>query len=210
MIDYALHYGQRLVRATLEHLELALLSIGIAFVIASLITMALLFYPRLRQLSIYSLSLLYTIPSFALFALLIPLTGLGKTSALIALVSYAQYSMVRTFLAGFDQIDQAVIEVAKGMGMTSWQLVKLVKLPLALPAIFAGTKLASTAIIAIATIAATINAGGLGVILFDGLRTESLPKLTWGILLTVALSLLLNQSLTLLESLLTRRKSNQD
>ena len=136
---------------------------------------------------------MYAIPSFALFALLIPITGLGQTTAIIVLVIYAQYILVRTFLSGLSQVDKHVIEAAKAMGMTK--------------SFFAGLRLASTAIIAIATIGATINAGGLGVILFDGLRTMNLTKLLWGIILTVGLSLLTNLIIYLVEELFQKEYS---
>lgn len=202
MIDYLQSASDKLVTALIEHLEMTGLALFLASVLASLVTFCLLFQPKLRQTSIYVLSLFYAIPSFALFALLIPLTGLGRTTAILVLVVYAQYSLVRTFLAGLLQVDTSIIEAAKGMGMTGWQIFFKVQLPLAKSSIFAGLRLAASSIIAIATIGATINAGGLGTILFDGLRTMSLPKLLWGVLLTVGLSLLVNLILYLIEELL--------
>ncbi|MEY8463160.1 ABC transporter permease [Streptococcus merionis] len=202
MIEYYQEASGKLIAATVEHLQLAGFSLFLALIAASLITLLLHFVPRLQGLSVYVLSLLYAVPSFAFFALLIPLTGLGRTTAIIVLVAYAQYSLVRTFLAGLSQVDASVKEAAIGMGMTPWQVFWKIELPLSLPAIFAGIRLAGTSIIAIATIAVTINAGGLGTILFDGLRTMSLPKLLWGILLTVGISLLLHLTLYLVEELL--------
>lgn len=202
MIDYLQSASDKLVTALIEHLEMTGLALFLAFILASVVTFCLLFQPKLRQASVYVLSLFYAIPSFALFALLIPLTGLGRTTAILVLVMYAQYSLVRTFLAGLLQVDTSIIEAAKGMGMTGWQIFFKVQLPLAKSSIFAGLRLAASSIIAIATIGATINAGGLGTILFDGLRTMSLPKLLWGVLLTVGLSLLVNLILYLIEELL--------
>ncbi|MGT2666897.1 ABC transporter permease [Streptococcus rifensis] len=201
MIDYYQKASQQLVTAISQHLSLVGISLGLALLLASLLTLVLHFYPKWQGASTYVLSLLYAIPSFALFALLIPWTGLGRTTAITVLVIYAQYSLVRTFLAGLSQVDTSVKEAAIGMGMTPWQVFWKVELPLAVPAIFAGIRIAATAIIAIGTIAATINAGGLGTILFDGLRTMSMPKLLWGILLTVGLSLLVNLILYLVEEL---------
>ncbi|MGT2959586.1 ABC transporter permease [Streptococcus caballi] len=201
MIDYVKTSSDKLIQATIEHLEISLLALLIALVFASVLTICLLFNPKIRQSSVYLLSLLYAIPSFALFALLIPWTGLGRRTAIVVLVVYAQYMLVRTFLAGLTQVDQSVLEAAIGMGMTRWQLLWKIQLPLAQSSVFAGIRLAASSIIAIATIASTINAGGLGTILFDGLRTMSMAKLLWGILLTVALSLLANLVLYLLEEL---------
>ncbi|MFC3932552.1 ABC transporter permease [Streptococcus dentapri] len=207
MIDYFQTSSGQLVTATLEHIILSGLSLLIALVLASAITILLIFLPRLRQFSVYAVSLLYAIPSFALFALLIPWTGLGKGTAITALVIYAQYTLVRTFLAGLTQIDPSILEAAIGMGMTKWQVFTKIQLPLAVPSIIAGIRLAATSIIAIATIAATVNAGGLGTILFEGLRSMSLPKLVWGILLTVTLSLIVNLILYLIEEIINEKDS---
>lgn len=201
MIDYFKTSSDKLITALIEHIELTSFSLLFALLFASVITVILLFYPKIRQASVYALSLLYAIPSFALFTLLIPVTGLGTRTAIIALVIYAQYTLIRTFLAGLTQVDDSIVEVATGMGMTRWQILSKIQLPLAQSSIFAGLRLAASSIIAIATIASTINAGGLGSILFGGLRTMSLPKLLWGIILTVALSLLVNLILYLVEEL---------
>ncbi|MGT2928769.1 ABC transporter permease [Streptococcus dentasini] len=202
MIEYFQTASNQLITATIEHIVLAGVSLLLALLVSSIITVTLLLVPRLRQPSVYILSLLYAVPSFALFALLIPWTGLGTATAVITLVVYAQYTMVRTFLEGLVQVDASVIEAAVGMGMTPVQVLVKIRLPLALPAIIAGIRLAATSIIAIATIASTVNAGGLGTVLFDGLRTRSLPELAWGILLTVALSLLVSLILYLIEEIL--------
>ena len=201
MIDYFKTSSDKLIMAIIEHIELTVFSLAFALLFACVMTVILLLFPKIRQVSVYLLSLLYAIPSFALFTLLIPMTGLGMRTAIIVLVIYAQYTLVRTFLAGLTQVDNSIIEASIGMGMTKWQLLTKIQLPLAQSSIFAGLRLAANSIIAIATIASTINAGGLGRILFDGLRTMSLPKLCWGIVLTVTLSLLVNLILYLIEEL---------
>jgi osmoprotectant transport system permease protein len=206
MLDYLRTSSDYLFQALMEHVEISGLAMVFALIFASISAVFLLFHEEIRQASVYLLSLLYAVPSFALFALLIPLTGLGKTTAIIVLVLYAQYSLVRTFLEGFLQVDSAIIEAARGMGMTDWQVFLKIQLPLAKSSVFAGLRLASSSIIAIATIASTINAGGLGTILFDGLRTMSMTKLVWGIFLTVGLSLLFNLILYLIEELLKEDK----
>lgn len=202
MIEYYQKSSDQLFLATSQHLFLVGISSGLAVVLASLLTIVLHFNPKWQSASTYFLSLLYAIPSFALFALLIPWTGLGRTSAIIVLVIYAQYSLVKSFLSGLSQVEPSIKEAAVGMGMTPWQVFYKVENPLALPAIFAGIRIAGTAVIAIATIAATINAGGLGTILFDGLRTMSMPKLLWGISLTVGISIVFNVVVYLIEELL--------
>ncbi|WP_423831550.1 ABC transporter permease [Streptococcus equinus] len=207
MIDYFKGSSDKLITALIEHIELTSISLVFALIFAGLVTVLLLFYPKIRQGSVYILSLLYAIPSFALFTLLIPLTGLGQRTAIVALVIYAQYTLVRNFLSGLTNVDSSILEAATGMGMTKWQVLTKIQLPLAQSSIFAGLRLATNSIIAIATIGATINAGGIGTILFDGLRTMSLVKLLWGIILAVGLSLLANLLFYLIEELFKNEKA---
>lgn len=207
MIDYFKGSSDKLITALIEHIELTSISLFFALIFAGLVTVLLLFYPKIRQASVYILSLLYAIPSFALFTLLIPLTGLGQRTAIVALVIYAQYTLVRNFLSGLTNVDSSILEAATGMGMTKWQVLTKIQLPLAQSSIFAGLRLATNSIIAIATIGATINAGGIGTILFDGLRMMSLVKLLWGIILAVGLSLLANLLFYLIEELFKNEKA---
>lgn len=201
MLDYFQTSSDTLINATMEHALLTIQALGLALVLASLLTVSILRFPKWETVSVYTLSLLYAIPSFALFALLIPWTGLGQVTAISVLVLYAQYILVRTFLTGIQKVEPSIVEAARGMGMDFWQVLFQIQLPLAKASIFSGIRLATISIVAIATIAATINAGGLGTILFDGLRTMSLVKLTWGILLSVGLSLFLSLLISLVEIL---------
>ena len=201
MLDYFQTSSDTLINATMEHALLTIQALGFALVLASLLTVIILRFPKWGTVSVYTLSLLYAIPSFALFALLIPWTGLGQVTAISVLVLYAQYILVRTFLTGIQKVEPSIVEAARGMGMDFWQVLFQIQLPLAKASIFSGIRLATISIVAIATIAATINAGGLGTILFDGLRTMSLVKLTWGILLSVGLSLFFSLLISLVEIL---------
>ena len=201
MLDYFQTSSDTLINATMEHALLTIQALGFALVLASLLTVIILRFPKWGTVSVYALSLLYAIPSFALFALLIPWTGLGQVTAISVLVLYAQYILVRTFLTGIQKVEPSIVEAARGMGMDFWQVLFQIQLPLAKSSLFSGIRLATISIVAIATIAATINAGGLGTILFDGLRTMSLVKLAWGILLSVGLSLFFSLLISLVEVL---------
>ena len=143
--------------------------------------------------------MIYSIPSLALLALLIPVTGLGRKTAIVALVIYNQYLLLRNFLAGLDGVDRGVVEAATGMGMTHMQLLWKVQVPLAKGALIAGLRIAMVSTVGIATIAASINAGGLGSILFDGLRTMNVAKILWGSLLSALLAICIDQFLILME-----------
>lgn len=117
----------------------------------------------------------------------------------MALVIYNQYLLLRNFLAGLDGVDPGIVEAATGMGMTHLQLLWKVQIPLAKKALIAGLRIALVSTVGIATIAASINAGGLGTILFDGLRTMNTAKILWGSLLSAVLAVGIDRLLILIE-----------
>lgn len=110
-------------------------------------------------------------------------------TAVIVLTVYSEYVLLRSFITGIRGVDPQLVEVATGMGMTKGQVFRRVQLPLALPAIFSGIQVALASTMAMATIAATINAGGLGQLLFDGLQGQQVVPILWGTILTMVLTL---------------------
>lgn len=202
MIAYWNANYHHLLELSVQHAQLVLTSLLAALVIALIIIALFLHHRRWLQGLIYFFSLLYSIPSYAFFALLIPVTGLGQTSAEIVLTLYCEYVLLRTFITGIRNVDPQLIEVAKGMGMNQGQLFLKVQLPLAAPAIFSGLQIALASTMAIATIASTISAGGLGDLMFAGLQTGQVVPILWGTILTVALTLLCILILKLLENIL--------
>lgn len=204
MIEYWSYYHSKLINATLDHLQLVTISIILALVLAMAIIYVCINKAKWLDGLIYFFSALYAVPSYAFFALLIPLTGLGSTTAVIVLTLYSEYVLLRTFTTGIRQIDPLIVESARAMGMTDKQVFFRIQLPLAAKSIFSGIRLALTSIIGIATIAATINAGGLGTILFDGLRTQSVETMIWGASLTVLLCIFVNYVLKWIEKFALR------
>ena len=188
-----------------QHAVMVLASLGIALVIAGAMILLLMHRKNWLNGLTYFFSLLYSVPSFAFFALLLPISGVGMRTAIIVLTIYCEYVLLRTFITGIQEIDPALIEVAKGMGMTRKQVFFKVQLPLATPAIFSGLQVALASTMGIATIAATINAGGLGQLLFEGLQSQQVVPILWGTLLTVVLTLLCAGILKLIEWLLIHR-----
>jgi osmoprotectant transport system permease protein len=114
-------------------------------------------------------------------------------------VAYSQLILVRNVLAGFQSVDPAVLEAGRGMGLNPFQLFWKIQLPLALPVILGGIRIASISVIGIATVGAWVNAGGLGVILFEGLYQNSIPKIVWGTAFVSGLAIVVNQLLMRLE-----------
>ena len=198
-ITYTSRHYDKLIRALLQHLEMVGITLLISIALALVISLLIMERKKLTEWIIRAWSMVYAIPSLALFALLIPVTGLGMKTAILVLVIYNQYILVRSFTQGLCGMEPAVLEAAEGMGMTKWQIFARVRLPLALDAMAAGIHIAIISTIGIATIGATIGAGGLGSILFDGMRTQNVVKIVWGTVLSVALVLGANAVLKLAE-----------
>lgn len=202
MIEYAMKHYEKLGNALLEHLELVVITLIISLLMASILTLVAMYSKVLSKILIYAFSVIYSIPSLALFAMLIPITGLGKVTAIIVLVVYNQYLLLRNFITGLNEVEPAILEAATGMGMSNIQIVFKVRLPLSKKALFTGVHLAVVSTIGIATIAASINAGGLGSILFDGLRTMNVYKIIWGSILAAGLSIGANALLSKIEKVI--------
>lgn len=197
---YMASHADMLIEATWEHMALLGVTMLISCAVAALITVACLRNRRWGDAVVELLGAAYAIPSLALFALLIPVTGLGFTSAVIVMVAYNQFMLVRNALEGLRGVDPAVVEAARGMGLSDLQVLTGVQLPLALPAIIAGIRLSCISTVGIATIAATINAGGLGMVLLSGLRGMNIEKIVAGTVCCAALALALDGALRLIES----------
>jgi osmoprotectant transport system permease protein len=202
MIQYFLRYHGRLFAALGRHLFILLVTMAISLTLAALLTLILHRKGRFAERAALRIAgAVYAVPSLALFALLIPVLGLGMRTAVFVLVLYNQFLLLRNFLAGFNAVPPPLVEAGTGMGMTWLQTITMIKLPLSLPVIIAGVRLAVVSTIGIGTIAAVINAGGIGSILFDGLRTNNAVKITWGALLCALLALGANAALLRLEVL---------
>jgi osmoprotectant transport system permease protein len=187
-------------RLTGQHLWLTSVSLALAICIALPLGIFAARNARFRGPLLGLFGIIYTIPSLALFVLLIPIMGLGFVPAVTALVAYAQVILIRNITAGLLGVDPAALEAARGMGMTPWQRFWRVELPLAMPVILAGVRVAVLAIIGIGTIAAFINAGGLGVLLFTGVAQSHLDKIVAGAIATSALALGANAVLRAIET----------
>lgn len=203
MLDYLVSQYGKLGTAFLEHLWIVGVVLLLSLALAALLTLTSMYSKAWGAILTNFFSVIYSIPSLALFALLIPVTGLGKPTAIIVLVFYNQYLLLRNFLAGLYGVDSAIVEAATGMGMTTLQVLYRIRLPLSLKALFAGIRLAAVSTIGIATIAASINAGGLGSILFDGLRTVNTNKIVCGAVLSAVLAIGVNRLLEWIESKIT-------
>lgn len=183
------HWGDILQPRLLEHLEMTAIAVGIGFAIA--FAAALLAHRKRwfeTPFGVFS-AFLYTIPSLALFQLLVPFTGLTMLTIEIGLVGYTLLILFRNILAGLRGVPEDVLEAARGMGLTRRQVLFRVELPLALPAISAGVRIAVVTTISLATVAAYITPLGLGQPIFNGLQTDFTTEFVATGALAVALAI---------------------
>ena len=172
----------------IQHLEISLISVVFAIIIGLGLGIFISEYPKNKWV-LAIVNLIYTIPSIALFGFLIPVSGVGNTSAVIALTIYGLLPMVRNTYTGIRTIDDRIIEAAKGMGSTDLQILLKIKLPLALPHIMSAIRNMAVMTIALAGIASFMGAGGLGVAIYRGITTNNMPLIVAGSVLISVLAI---------------------
>jgi osmoprotectant transport system permease protein len=186
-----------------EHIELTVLAVLFGLAIALPLALLSVRYRRLYGPVIAITGVLYTIPSLALFALLLPLTGLSRTTALIPLTAYTLLILVRNTVTGLDGVPPEVKDAATGMGYSRTGQILRIELPLSLPAIIAGVRIATVTTIGLVTVTALIGQGGLGALMLDGLQRRFRTPLTVGIVLSLALAVVADLLLVLAQRLAT-------
>jgi len=199
---FLIKYGSEILQHTLEHLFLVGMAIGIAILVGIPLGILITRRTSLRQPVLGIANILQTIPSLALFGLLIPVPiigGIGVVPAIVALTLYSFLPIIRNTYTGITGVDPAIREAGRGMGMTDRQLLLQVEIPLALGVILAGVRVATVIAIGIATIAAAIGAGGLGVFIFRGIAVVNNQLLLAGAVPAAAIALLADFTIGWLE-----------
>ena len=187
------------IRLTFEHLLLTATSLGLALLLAIPIGIWAHARPRRMGAITAGAGILYTVPSLALFAMLVPLLGLGRLPVVVGLVTYTQLILVRAVVSALDSVPVDVREAAIGMGMPRWRVLVEVDAPLAMPVFLAGVRVAAVTVIGIATIGAVVDAGGLGELILDGIQRNFPTKVLVGALGVTVLALGADWSLLRLE-----------
>ena len=190
-----------------QHVAIALTALVIAFAIALPIGIWAARNRRVYAAAIAVAGFLYTIPTLAFLALLIPLAGLGRTNAIIAMVAFALLALIRNVATGLREVPADVVDAARGMGMSARQMLWRVELPLALPVIVAGLRIATVTVISVTTVGAYVNAGGLGTLIFNGIATDHAPKIWTGALTACALAVAADLALERFERTLRRQRA---
>lgn len=188
-----------------EHVIIAATSLAIAFAISLVVGILAARSDRIFRWSIALSGFLYTVPTLAFLALLIPVVGLGRANAIICMVAFSLMILIRNIATGIREVPPDVVDAARGMGMTSTEILTRVELPLASPVIVAGLRIAAVTVISVAVVAAYVNAGGLGTLIFNGISSDHAPKIWAGALSACALAVVTDVGLAGLERVLRRR-----
>ena len=202
-LDYVSDRRQEIVDATVEHLQITVLSVVVGLLIAFPLALLARRLPRLESAILAITTSIYTVPSLALFPLLVPFTGLTATTVVIGLALYALTILVRSILEGLRSVPDDVRESATGLGYGRGQLLLKVELPLALPVIMAGLRVATVSTVALTTVGSLVAYGGLGNLIKDGVLTNFRAELFTASVLCVVLAVLLDVVLVLLQRSLT-------
>ena len=207
MISFINRYGAEMIQRSIEHLYLVIVAIVISTIVGIPLGILVTRKPKLKKPILGLANIMQTIPSLALFGLLIPvpvLGGIGDRTAIIALTLYSLLPIIRNTYTGIIGVDPAITEAGTGMGMTDMQLLWQVELPLALGVILAGVRVAAVIAIGLATIAAAIGAGGLGVLIFRGVATVNNQLLLAGAIPAAAIALVADFGLGFVEARLSK------
>ena len=191
----------------LDHLYITGVSLAIALAIALPLALLIARFRKLYLPVVTTAGIIYTLPSLAVVAILVPFTGLSATTIIIPLIAYAQLVLIRNMVAAITGVDPALVEVGRAMGMSGWQLQVRVILPLALPVIIAGVRVTAVTTIGIATIGALVGADNLGDLIFSGIANNFTEQIVAGAILVSALALVADLALLAVQALLSRGRS---
>lgn len=209
MMHFFAVYGWSLLGKTWQHLYISAISLGLGVIVAVPLGVALTRAKRVANVVVSIASMLQTIPALALLAFMIPIFGIGATPAIVALFIYSLLPILRNTYLGMNDVDPTLKDAAKGMGMTNWQSIIKVEVPLAGPVIMSGVRLSATYVIAWAALASYIGAGGLGDFIFNGLNLYRTDLILGGSIPVILLALIVDWLLGKLEVILTPRTSQE-
>jgi osmoprotectant transport system permease protein len=200
-LQYLFDHWPRVLALAAEHLQLTLVAVLVALAIAVPLSALVVRYASLNLPVFGLLGAMYTVPSLALLAMLVPILGLGRVPAVVALAAYALIFLTRNMVAGLRGVDPVLMEAARGVGMNGRQIFWDVRLPLALPVILAGVRIALVTTVSLATLMAWINAGGLGLLLFDGITRDNPSMILAGAVAVSTLAILADQGMRRVEGM---------
>ena len=199
MLAFLEKYAFELLSKAGEHLLVAMGSLALGILIAVPVAIALINHKKVAQIVISFCSVLQTIPSLALLAIMVPMFGVGKVPAVVALFIYSLLPILRNTYIGLQGVDENLLDAAKGMGMTQGQIIYQIQFPLAFPVVMSGIRLSAVYVIGWATIASYVGAGGLGDFIFAGLNNYNFYFIVSATVLVTTLALLIDLVLNQIE-----------
>lgn len=208
--DFFVEHGMNLLDATWEHLYIFLAALALGIIVAVPLAVILTRVPKIANLVIGFASILQTVPSLAILAIFIPVLGAGKGAAIVALFLYSLLPILRNTYTGVRDVDENLIESGKGMGMTSWQRIRKIELPLAVPVMMAGVRVCAVYLIGWTTLAAFVGGGGLGGFVFSGLNLYRMDLILLGAIPITVLAVLVDYVLGKLERRVTPKGIRQE
>ncbi len=188
-----------------EHLTLVLTAMGLIIAIGMILGIISYLYPRLGKVILTLVDIMQTIPSLATLGIIMIFFGGGRTTVIIGIVLYSLLPIVRNTDTGLNNVSPAVREAARGMGMTRAYRLLHVDLPLAFPLIFTGIRIATVTSISVAVFGTFVGGGGLGEVIYQGIRVQSMEQILFGTVSLMAMALLIDGSMSLVERHLYRR-----
>lgn len=208
-IEFTLDNRENLLQLLIEHVELVVQTLVIALPLGIFLGVFIAYYQPAALSVLWGAGVAMTIPSLALFGLLIPFLGIGNPPVIVALVLYAQLPIIRNTYIGLTGVNENMIEAGEGIGMTRWQRLRQIQIPVALPVITAGVRNATVILIGVATVGAYVGAGGLGDYIFTGIYQANTEMIVVATIIVSLLALVFDYGLKTVEQLLQLRNGEE-
>lgn len=203
MTAFLTQHGSELLTKTWQQIYISAIALALGIIVAVLLSVILMKFPRTAKVVMAIASMLQTIPALALLAMMLPIFGIGQLPAIVALFLYSLMPILRNTYVGLTGVNPNTVDSAKGVGMTQIQIITRVDIPLAMPVIMSGIRLSAIYVIAWSTLASYIGAGGLGDFIFNGLNLYQPDLIFGGTIPVIILALLTDYLLGRLEKKLT-------
>ncbi|MEN2996438.1 MAG: ABC transporter permease [Acetomicrobium sp.] len=210
-ISFMLERQDQILELTTQHLYLTFIAVFFAVLVAVPLGITITRFEKAAGIVVGIANAVQALPSLALLGFLIPILGIGSKPSIVMIFLYSLLPIIKNTYTGLTNVDRAILEAGRGMGMTNWQLMKMVQLPLALPVIMAGIRISAVTAVGLTTIAALIGAGGLGQLIYRGISMVNNRMIIAGAVPAMVLTLVIDFLLNILEKLVTpkgiRRKA---
>lgn len=212
-ISFMLERQDQILELTTQHIYLTFVAVFFAVLVAVPLGITITRFEKTAGIVVGIANAVQALPSLALLGFLIPILGIGSKPSIVMIFLYSLLPIIKNTYTGLTNVDRAILEAGRGMGMTNWQLMKMVQLPLALPVIMAGIRISAVTAVGLTTIAALIGAGGLGQLIYRGISMVNNRMIIAGAVPAMVLTLVIDFLLNILEKLVTpkgiRRKAKK-